>query len=78
MKSNNYTNMILTVIAIFLLLIVGKIYDVPESALADPLRSGQDVFVTNSDDIAISIAMENYRWKDGVPEYLSNPPDLTE
>lgn len=76
MQSNNYTNLILTVIAIFLLLIVNRIYDVPVSALADPLQIDQYVFVTNADDIALSIAMENYRWKDGVPEYLSNPPDL--
>ena len=87
MQSNKYTNMILTVIAVFLLLIVNKIYNVPVSAYADPLQPVQEVIVTNGNypyELRVEIvnvqdiAHELYLWRDGIPEHLTNPPILTE
>ena len=73
MQSNKYTNVILTIIAIFLLLIVIRIYDVPESATAE--QHGNEVIVTNElrveitnpEAIAWAIETEKYRWRDGPP-----------
>lgn len=71
MKSNIYTNVILTLIAIFLLMIVIKLADLPGTAVADVPPPNQSIWVDGGHlyvtiDNADELARENYRKLDGM------------
>ena len=86
MNSNKYTNTVLTVIAVCLVMILIRLSG-PETAIADLQGEETRVFVTNGDypyelrveiTNVLELAHEIYLWKDGVPDYLADPPDLSE
>ncbi|MCH7519833.1 MAG: hypothetical protein IH964_12520 [Candidatus Dadabacteria bacterium] len=78
MNTNKFAISILTVIAILLMLITFRLYDIPKTAIAYQLSQDADVYVTGGSisidggsmsvtiDNPEDIAMQNSIWLDGM------------
>ena len=78
MDNYKFTNSILTVIAILLILITFRLYDIPKTAIALQLSQDADVYVTGGSlyidggsmsvtiDNPEDIAIQNSIWLDGM------------